>query len=148
MISGGPGETIDKIARDLKIKNLGRPFDRQSGGESVEMLAKLYSLNNKNDNKFIDLNRNRITNCNFNYGGIRSHYKKRINKLREDNLNYPLNTIKSNGFKSIDIDSPLDETCFICADLQFNLVNMFKDRLERAIKFLGKILPVFFFYKL
>ena len=131
----GPGELIDKLARLLKIKNLGEPFNLQSGGESIEQLAKLIDLNNKKL-KFSNLNRKQISNCNFNYGGMRTFYATMINRLREQNERFTLNTIKPNGFKSVDVDSPLDETCFICADLQFNLVNQFTNRLERAIKFI------------
>lgn len=129
----GPGEVIDKIARLLKLKNLGKPFDQQSGGQSVEMLAKL--IDKKNKFKFSNLNKKTVKNCDFNYGGMRSYFKNLIYKLRTENEQYPVNTVKPNGFKSVDIDAPLDETCFICADLQINLVNMFVDRLQKAIRF-------------
>lgn len=133
----GPGEVIDKFARNMKLKNLGEPFDRQSGGQSVEMLAKLVDDQQRTNTKykFKDLNHNRITNCDFNFGNIRSHFKLEIRRLREENRRYAANTIKPNGFRSVDIDSPLDETCFMCDSLQTNLVNMFVERLQRAIRF-------------
>lgn len=134
--ASGPGEMIDKIARQLKLKNLGSPFDRQSGGQSVEMLAKLIESQKDKKFKFSNMNRNTINNCDFNFGGFRNHFRKTIERLRKENLDYEVNAIKSTGFKAVDIDTPLDESCFICADLQFNLVNMITDRLERAIKFI------------
>ena len=139
-IASGPGETIDKIARSLKLKNLGSPFNSQSGGQSVEMLAKLINQNqielNEKKYKYLNLNRKTIGNCNFNFGSFRNEFRKRINKLREENLKYSFGTIKPTGFRSVDIDSPLDESCYLCDDLQINLANMFKYRLEKAIKFL------------
>lgn len=132
----GPGEVLDKLARLMKLKNLGAPFDRQSGGQSIEQLAKLADRTDAAKRfKFSDLNRKKINNCNFNYNGMRSHYKRLVAALRGENERYPPNTVKPNGFRSVDIDAPLDESCFICADLQANLVNIFASRLANTLRF-------------
>lgn len=137
-IDCGPGEVIDKLARLLKVKNLGAPFDRQSGGQSVELLAKLVDQTKNNAEqrfRFSELNRKKVRNCVFNYNGMRSHYKRLIEALRCENERYPPKSVKPSGFRSVDVDTPLDETCHICADLQANLVTMFTNRLEQAFRF-------------
>ena len=132
----GPGEVIDKVARLMKLKNLGAPFDRQSGGQSVEQLAKLADRTDAQRRfKFKNLNQRRFHHCNFNYNGMRSYYKNLIGDLRLENRRYPLNTVKPSGFRSVDIDAPLDESCFICTNLQENLVSMFANRLKEAFRF-------------
>lgn len=39
-LDDAPGEVMDKIARRLRVKNLGPPFDSLSGGAALEILAK------------------------------------------------------------------------------------------------------------
>ena len=133
----GPGEVIDKVARLLKLKNLGAPFDRQSGGQSIEQLAKLVDRRDaKKRFRFVELDRKKLNNCEFNYCGARSYYKHLIDGLRCENKRYPVNSVKPSGFRSVDVDTPLDESCFISADLQANLVSMFARRLEKAFRFI------------
>ena len=39
-VDDAPGDILDKISRRLKLRNLGEPFNRISGGQAIELLAK------------------------------------------------------------------------------------------------------------
>ena len=119
-----PGDLFDKLARELRLRNLGPPFDQISGGEAIERLAAfgrpVYSINRQP--------MNRKLNCDFSYSGMASATQQLI-----DRLNHQSNTSTSKGWL---LDAPIEQVADICASIQLQVSQHLALRLHRSVKFL------------
>lgn len=121
-LDDAPGETFDKIARRLKLRNLGHPFDEISGGAAIELMAKTGDpLKFYNTNTFIPLQKER--SCDFSFSGFKN-FNKLINRLEEEQQTEP--------------DVPLDEAADIAASLQYLIACHIFKQLARAATFVER----------
>lgn len=73
-LDDAPGDTLDKFARRLRLRNLGPPFDNMSGGASIEMLA-------RGGDRFRYFNTEtavpkfKRSSCDFSFSGYRGAYE-------------------------------------------------------------------------
>lgn len=98
-IDCAPGEVMDKVSRRLKVRNMGHPFDKISGGEAIEILAK-----KGNPRAYFTADTsvplNKYRDCNFSFSGYKNIIRaidKLENMFGED---YPP-------------DQPLSQVCLI-----------------------------------
>lgn len=116
-----PGELLDKVARRARLKNLGDPFDRISGGAAVELLA-----NRPNANRFryfCDSNSVpmlRLATCNFSFSGYRGNFDKIVPVI--DDL-----------WSAGDREKLLDELGHLCGSLQRAILIQIFRKLHRAM---------------
>ena len=113
------GEFLDKIARQLKIRNLGPPYDSVSGGRAIEILAEkgkpLYYSNSWVGGK---------SNCfNFNINNLRGFWHNKIRYAKINNPNLP-------------VDSPLPDVADFAAGIQRSIVYHIGSRIQRIVKYL------------
>jgi N6-L-threonylcarbamoyladenine synthase len=121
-IDDAPGEAMDKIARQLKVRNLGPPFDRIPGGAALEILGKHGDRKKFFDqHTFIPLHKYR--NCDFSFAGFKT-FNNLILRLEKE--------------RQLPPDQPLAETCDIAACLLYGITTHILKRLSRAIRFLEK----------
>ncbi|RWS31241.1 tRNA N6-adenosine threonylcarbamoyltransferase-like protein [Leptotrombidium deliense] len=116
-----PGETLDKIARVLKVKNLGPPFDRVTGGRALELLAK-FGNPNAYFSDFKLFNPKLPKSCNFHFSGIRTLVESKIKQLEEKS--------------SLPVDCPIHEIADIAASVLSLFTRYIWHRIRNAIYFL------------
>lgn len=122
-LDDAPGDLLDKVARRLKLRNLGHPFDHISGGAAVELMA---SRNGADRFKYFN-NRNsvpmlQIPNCDFSFSGYRGTLD--VLAPRVDEL-----------WISGDREQLKKEISDICASLQRSMLIQLVKKLQRAIGF-------------
>lgn len=121
-LDDAPGEAMDKVARRLKVRNLGPPFDAMSGGEALEILAKEGNIKDYFDfSTFIPLHKDR--NCDFSFSGFKT-FMKLIHRLEAK--------------QELPPDQPLEEIRDISATLLYSMTMHLLKRLSRALRFLEK----------
>jgi N6-L-threonylcarbamoyladenine synthase len=123
-IDDAPGDLFDKIARKLRLKNLGSPYNQMSGGAALELCAR------SGDpftyfQKFVSypLYTQSVRSCHFSFSG----FYPMINRVI-DTLERELNT---------EPDRVLTQAPDICASLQFAVTFMFIKRLQRAFNYIN-----------
>lgn len=119
-----PGDLLDKIARKLRLKNLGSPYNEISGGAALELCAR------SGDpfayfQKFVSypLYTQTVRSCHFSFSG----FYPMVNKVI-DTLEQQLNT---------EPDRVLKQAPDICASLQYAVTFMFIKRLQRAFNYIN-----------
>lgn len=118
-----PGDLLDKVARRMRLKNLGPPFDSISGGAAIELLSQ-----RKNANRFKYFNCEesvpmiRQRNCDFSFAGYRGVFEKIVPTI--DQL-----------WESGDRDKLLDELGHVCGSLQRAILIQLFRKLQRAMLF-------------
>lgn len=119
-IDDAPGEMMDKMARRLKLKNLGEPFDRISGGAAIELLAK-----NGNPLAFGNLGTtvplSKIRSCDFSFSGLKNFFKH-IAQLEKKH--------------KIQADQVIPEAKDMAASIQLLTTVHILKRLSRALRFI------------
>lgn len=121
-IDDAPGESMDKIARQLKVRNLGPPFDNISGGAALELLAKDGDPKRFFDqHTFIPLHKYR--NCDFSFAGFKM-FNVVILRLERQ--------------RQLPPDQPIDEIPDIAASVLYTMTTHILKRLSRALRFLEK----------
>lgn len=114
------GELLDKVARRLRLRDLGPPFDSISGGSSIELLA---SRPNSDMFKYFDSTSGASSksNCNFNFSGYNSyidrHYIKHIDDMWSESSRELL----------------IDELSHFCSSLQRAVAIQIARRVHRAL---------------
>uniref|UniRef100_A0A6G1S620 N(6)-L-threonylcarbamoyladenine synthase n=1 Tax=Aceria tosichella TaxID=561515 RepID=A0A6G1S620_9ACAR len=74
---GAPGELLDKIARRIRIKNLGEPYDRLSGGAAIEMMSRRPGADRfKYFNSCRSVPMTHRAGCNFSFSGYWGNFDK------------------------------------------------------------------------
>ena len=76
-LDGAPGELLDKIARRSRLKNLGEPYDRLSGGAAIELMGRRPGSDRFkyfNDARSVPMTRR--LGCNFSFSGYWGTYDK------------------------------------------------------------------------
>ena len=116
-----PGEVFDKIARRLKLKNLGEPYCSVSGGKAIEMLA-LQGDPYAYQNVHSAVPLSRIRNCDFSFSGLRSFEKL----IGQQEAKHP----------DLEADQILPEAFDIAASLQRVATMHILKRLARAIEYI------------
>ncbi|CAG2101647.1 unnamed protein product [Medioppia subpectinata] len=122
-IDTAPGELMDKIARRLRLRNLGPPFDGISGGAAVELCAK----SGDPFKYFTDVNSYPLYTshrrcCGFSFSGFHTHAFQVIERLEKKSGTEP--------------DRVLVEANDICASIQYAITFMFIKRLQRAFLYI------------
>ncbi|RWS15996.1 putative tRNA N6-adenosine threonylcarbamoyltransferase-like protein [Dinothrombium tinctorium] len=116
-----PGEMLDKIARRLKVTNLGAPYDQVSGGRAIELLA-AHGNPNSYSNLLQSSQKSEKLNCNFCFSGMRSNILNLVKKL-ESESNMP-------------VDCPVPQIADIAASIQYAIYLYLLDRINNAVKFI------------
>lgn len=118
-----PGDLLDKVGRRCRLRNLGAPFDRISGGASIELLSQRPGANRFkyfHDDKAIPMLSH--PNCDFSFSGYRGNLE----------LLYPMiDELWQKG----DQDKLLAELSDICASLQRVILVQLAKKLQRAFMF-------------
>lgn len=112
-----PGDLFDKLARDMKLRNYGPPFDRMAGGEAIERLSAI----GVPQLKFGQLPMNRHLSCDFSYAGMSSVARHQVEKSMQQQR---------------EVDAPMQQAPNLCASVLDQLCRHVASRLQRAIKFL------------
>lgn len=121
-LDDAPGEMMDKIARRLKVKNLGHPYNSISGGAALELLAthgNAFSFGNLNST--VPLSRTR--SCDFSFAGFKS-FIKTIEQL-ENQCN-------------VKADELIPQAADLAASIQLMTTIHLLKRLSRAFKFIER----------
>ena len=118
-----PGDLMDKIARRLRLRNLGPPYDQISGGAAIELCAK----SGNPFEYFTEVNRYPLYNspqrcCRFSFTGFETSILSVIKRLESNH--------------QLDPDRVLPEANHICASLQYAITFMLIKRLQRAFIFI------------
>jgi len=109
-----PGETLDKVARRLKVHTLPDMRDI-SGGRAVEILAK-----GQDPSKIsFGVPKRADRDCNFSFSGLKGHLDNHLNRMQ-----------RSDGEKVSII-----QTQEICAGVQHALTKHLCERLQRGIEY-------------
>lgn len=118
-----PGELLDKVARRTRLRNLGPPFDRISGGAAIELLAKRETANRF---KYFINERTipmmRVKTCNMSFAGYRGNLDKIMPTIDELWL-------RGNREKL------LDELGHLCGSLQRAILAQVFRKLYRALMY-------------
>lgn len=119
-----PGDSLDKIARKLKLKNFGPPYDRVSGGEAIEILSRLPGAN---PNKYFALGLNEVPlaqyrSCDFSF----TSYRNNIDKIIIPRSQHMI----ASGSNEKEI---IQELGHVCASLQRVMVNQIIKKIQRAL---------------
>lgn len=121
-IDSAPGEVLDKVARRLRLKNLGHPYDKISGGAAIEKMAERPGVDRFkyfNDEAVV---LHKYKSCDFSFSGY-------LGKL--ERLSPSIDELWDCG----DRDRLVEELGHICGSIQrVVLVQLFK-RLQRAMCF-------------
>lgn len=120
-LDDAPGELLDKVARRMRVKNLGDPYDRISGGAAVELLARQPNSNRFkyfNDDRAVPMLR--LSSCNFSFSGYRGNFDKIVPVI--DDLWAAGNRSKL-----------LDELGHLCSSLQRAILVQIFRKLQRAL---------------
>ena len=119
-LDDAPGEMMDKIARRLKVKNLGHPYDSISGGAALELLATQgNALAFGNLSSTVPLSK--VRSCDFSFAGFKN-FIKTIKRL-EDKWN-------------VKADEVIPEAADLAASIQLMTTIHLLKRLSRAFKFI------------
>lgn len=118
-----PGDMLDKVARLLRLKNLGSPYNLISGGAAVELMA-------KSGDPFSYFERatsypmysNRFRTCNFSFSGFLTGITKKIAQLERE-CNLPP-------------DAVLPQAPDICASILYIMSFILIKRIQRAYHYL------------
>lgn len=79
-IDDAPGECLDKIARELQLRNLPQ-FAQQSGGAAIELAARTSTQPNRYE---FPLPLMRERNCQFSFSGLKTSGHRLIGQLRDE----------------------------------------------------------------
>ncbi|XP_074600045.1 threonyl-carbamoyl synthesis 4 [Brevipalpus obovatus] len=112
------GETLDKIARKLKIRNLGSPYDQVCGGRALELIARHGNPNAFISPDWIHSTKKAITCSNF--------------KIMIEGIVYKC----QKKHPDLPADSPLPEVADIAASFQRAAVEHLGHKVQTACKFL------------
>lgn len=119
---GAPGELLDKIARRLRLKSMGEPFDRVSGGAAIEIMSRRPNADRFkyfNDEKAVPMSRR--ASCDFSFSGYMGNFDKIV----------PIIDDLWQG----DRDKLLDELGHVCGSIQrVMFIQLFK-KLHRAMMY-------------
>lgn len=115
-LDDAPGEVMDKIARRLRVKNLGPPFDSLSGGAALEILAKTGDASKSP----LTVPLHAVRNCDFSFSAFKALIPILDRMERESRL---------------PVDRPLPQIHDISAALLSSLTLHILERLARAIEF-------------
>lgn len=122
-IDEAPGDFLDKFARKYRLRHLGPPFDRISGGAAIELLAKREGADRFkyfSQEKIVPMMRYR--NCNFSFSGYRAVFEV-LDPIVED--------LRFRGKE----DELLMELSHACASLQRIILIQIAKKLQRAYLF-------------
>lgn len=117
-LDDAPGEVMDKVARRMRVKNLGPPFDSLSGGAALEILAQKGHAKNF-PTCATPMYKER--NCNFSFSGFKSVLGQI--EVMEKESNRP-------------IDEPIPQIHDIAAAIFQGITLHILQRLARAIEFI------------
>lgn len=119
-----PGDVLDKIARRLKLRNLGPPFDRISGGAAIELLSRREDADRFKYFASSDGNypMAQHQDCTFSFSAYRSMFDKFVPVI---------DTLWARG----DRDVLQQELGHVCASLQRVMLIQIAKRLQRAIMY-------------
>lgn len=118
-----PGDLLDKVARILKLKNLGSPYNLISGGAAVELMAKTgdpfsYFMRATS----YPMYSNRIRTCNFSFSGFLTAITRKVQQMERE-CNLPPDAI-------------LPQAPDICASILYILSFILIKRIQRAYSYL------------
>ncbi|KAI5706300.1 hypothetical protein M8J75_006820 [Diaphorina citri] len=116
-LDDAPGETFDKVARQLKLRNMDM-FKNKSGGEAIELAAKSGDPFNYEVRSVLSGKRN----CDFSFSGLKNAAFRRIKEAEEQYK------VKASGV----IPNYPD----ICASFQYTVTRHICHRVQRALAFL------------
>ncbi|CAG2167509.1 unnamed protein product [Oppiella nova] len=122
-IDCAPGDVMDKIARRLRLRNLGPPYDELCGGAALELCAK-----SGDPLKYItDVNQYPMycspqRCCRFSFSGFHTLVFRLIENLEKKSQTPP--------------DGVLSEANDICASIQYAMTFMLIKKLQRALIFI------------
>uniref|UniRef100_A0A8D8XVN4 N(6)-L-threonylcarbamoyladenine synthase n=1 Tax=Cacopsylla melanoneura TaxID=428564 RepID=A0A8D8XVN4_9HEMI len=117
-LDDAPGEALDKVARNLKLRNL-EPFRNMSGGEAIEHAARAgnpYAFEIRSP--VLSTKRN----CDFSFSGIKNAAFRKIKEAEEKHK------VKASGVVPNYAD--------ISASFQYMLTQHICHRVQRALEFL------------
>lgn len=122
-VDDAPGELLDKVARRVRLKNLGDPFDHISGGAAIELLSQSGNFNKYkyfNDDRSIPMLTWR--NCDFSFSG----YRGTLEKI------YPMvDDLWATG----DREGLMEELGDLCSSLQRGILIQLCKKLQRAFQY-------------
>lgn len=120
-IDDAPGEAFDKIARELKLRNI-PAFDNQNGGRSIEEAARACA--DPTDKYKFPLMMAQYRDCQFSFAGIKNVAKRYIHR-EEKALN-------------LDADHVIPDYPDFCANFLGSVARHICNRTQRAIEFCDK----------
>lgn len=120
-----PGDILDKLARALRLKNLGQPYNMIPGGAAIELLAK-----EGGGNPFAYFERaisypyfsSRLRTCNFSFSGLQTMVLRQISRLERE--------------ADLPPDAILPQAADICASVLYLISFILIKRTQRAYQFL------------
>jgi N6-L-threonylcarbamoyladenine synthase len=117
---GAPGELLDKVARRARLKSLGEPYDRVSGGAAIELLGRRPGANRfKYFSTDGSVPMSRRSGCNFSFSGYWGNFDK-ITPLIDD-------------LWLRDKEALMGELSHVCSSLQRVIFVQLFRRLQRAM---------------
>lgn len=117
-IDDAPGEAFDKIARQLKLRNVPK-FEKLSGGQSIEQAAK--SCTEITDKYKFPLMLARSRDCQFSFSGLKNSAKRHI-AIQQKTLN-------------LNIDEVIPDYENFCANFLGAVTRHITNRTQRAIEY-------------
>lgn len=117
-VDDAPGEALDKIARELKLRNLPK-FEGKSGGQQIEEAAE--ECRQITDKYRFPLLMARTRDCQFSFAGLKNVAKRYI---RFENLQH-----------SLDVDQVLPDYPDFSANFLGSITRHICNRTQRAIEF-------------
>ena len=118
-----PGDTLDKVARRCRLKNLGPPFDEMSGGAALELLSQRPNANRfKHFSASENIPMLAIQNCDLSFSGYRGSF---------DKLTAEIDALWEQGNR----EKLLDELGSIAGSLQRAMMVQVIKKLQRAIAY-------------
>lgn len=122
-LDDAPGDLLDKVARRLKLRNLGEPFDRISGGAAIELMAARQGADRF---KYFNSDRGvpmiQRPSCNFSFSGYRGTF---------DTLTPRVDELWLSGDRC-ELEKEISD---ICASLQRVILIQLIKKLQRALGF-------------
>ena len=118
-----PGDMMDKIARRMRLKNLGPPYDRICGGAALELCAKSGDPFKyfTNPDRY-PLYTSRFRSCQLSFTGFQQMVFSLVRRMEKE--------------LDIEPDRVVPEAHNICASIQFAVTFMLIKRLQRAVTYI------------